>query len=507
MKKTVLMLVLAALPLLAFGQRPQQGPGQASPQRMMDWAGFNRYADANKDIKEAPLVVLMGDSITDNWARMRPEFFSEHNYLGRGIGAQTVEQMLARFQADVVDLHPRAVVILAGINDIAGNNGKIEFENIVGCLKSMCEIAKANGIVPILCSLTPCHRFFWRPEAEPAQDVIRLNAMLKEYATGAGVEYVDYHSGMALPGGEISQEDSQDGCHPTVAGYEKMEAMLVPVVERVLATPRQQARPAAGGPGRPAGPSDWGNFKRYEQANAALTEAPLVVLMGDSITDYWYDNDPDFFTENNFAGRGIAGQTASQMLVRFKQDVINLHPKAVAIMAGTNDLCQHMMGQAYYPDQTIIDNTVAMCELAEEAGIKVLLCSITPCAHYMAIPEEDAGARIIAMNKRLKAYADGHKNVTYVDYFTPLANAENGLDDNCSYDGIHPAVNLYDDMERILVDAVKKVLKMKRQDFYTLPSDEADRRKAKADEERRERGLPMNFQGMVDWMSRMRMGR
>ena len=97
--------------------------------------------------------------------------------------------------------------------------------------------------------------------------------------------------------------------------------------------------------------------------------------------------------------------------------------------------------------------------------------------------------------------------MTYVDYFTPLANAENGLDDNCSYDGIHPAVNLYDDMERILVDAVKKVLKMKRQDFYTLPSDEADRRKAKADEERRERGLPMNFQGMVDWMSRMRMGR
>ena len=153
---------------------------------------------------------------------------------------------------------------------------------------------------------------------------------------------------------------------------------------------------------RQAGPSDWGNFKRYEQANAQLTTAPLVVLMGDSITDFWYNEDPDFFTRNNFAGRGISGQTASQMLVRFKQDVVNLHPKAVAIMAGTNDLCQHMMGQSYYPDQTILDNIVAMCELAEEAGIKVLLCSITPCAHYMAIPEQDAGSRVVEMNKKLK---------------------------------------------------------------------------------------------------------
>ena len=500
MKKACLIMVLAALPLLVFAQSPQQRTTQDSQQaaRVADWAGFNRYAGANKEVGQAPRVVLMGDSITDNWARMRPDFFTEHNFLGRGISGQTVEHMLSRFQADVVDLHPRAVAILAGINNIAGNNGKIEFENIVGCLKSMCEIAKANGIVPILCSLTPCHHFFWNPEAEPAQDVIRLNGMLEEYATRAGIEYLDYHSKMALPGGEISTEDSRDGCHPTVAGYEKMEAMLVPVVERVLSAPRQQARP--GGPGRPAGPSDWGNFKRYEKANAELTSSPSVVLMGDSITDYWYDNDPDFFTKNNFVGRGIAGQTASQMLVRFKQDVIHLHPKAVAIMAGTNDLCQNMMGQSYYPDQTIIDNTVAMCELAEAAGIKVLLCSITPCAHYMAIPDQDAGSRIVALNARLKAYADTHKNVTYVDYHTPLADAGLGLPETGSYDGIHPAINLYDDMERILVDNVKKVLKMKKADFYTIPADEADARKSKDDADRREKGMPMNFQDMVEMM-------
>jgi len=509
MKRIVLILAGMAVSLLSFAQGAPQGGGNFQQmRRAMDWAGFNRYAEANKSVTQAPLVVFMGDSITDNWGQMRPDFFTDHNYICRGIGAQTVEQMLARFQADVVDLHPRAVAILAGINNIAGNNGKIEFENIVGCLKSMCEIARANGIVPILCSLTPCHHFFWNEEAKPAQEVIRLNGMLKDYATKAGIEYLDYHSKMSLPGGEISKEDSEDGCHPTVKGYEKMEAIIVPEIERILsAAPRQQARPAGGpaaGPGRQAGPSDWGNFKRYEEKNAEVTQSPLMVLMGDSITDYWYDSDPDFFTKNNFVGRGIAGQTASQMLVRFKQDVLNLHPKAVAIMAGTNDLCQHMMGQSYYPDQTIIDNTVAMCELAEKAGIKVLLCSITPVAHYMPIPDQDAGSRIVALNRQLKAYADSHKNVTYVDYHTPLADAELGLPETGSYDGVHPAINLYDDMERILTESVKKVLKMKKADFYTIPADEADRQKEKADAERREKGMPMNFKGMVEMMSRMR---
>ena len=397
------------------------------------------------------------------------------------------------------------VVIMAGVNNIAGNNGKIDFEDIAACIKSMCDIAKANNIIPILCSLTPCHRFFWNPEAEPAQDVIRLNGIYEAYAREAGIEYVDYHKAMALPGGVISETDSNDGCHPTAAGYEKMEAVVEPVIERVLAAAARPARQA--GPARPAGPQDWPNFKRYEEKNAALTEAPLMVLMGDSITDFWYDNDPDFFEKNNFAGRGISGQTASQMLTRFKQDVINLRPKAVAIMCGTNDLCQNMASQAYYPDQTIFDNTVAMCELAEDAGIKVLLCSITPCAHYMILPDIDAGSVIEAFNARLKAYADTHKNVTYVDYFTPLATAEKGLAENGSYDGIHPAVNLYDDMERILVDGLKKALKLKRQSFYTLPSDEADRRKAAADVERREKNQPMNFNDMVEMLSRMRMGR
>ena len=427
-KRIVLTLALVTVSVLSFAQRPQQGtmPDFQQLRRMMDWAGFNRYAEANQSVSTAPLVVFMGDSITDVWGSMRPSFFSDHNYLCRGIGGQTVEQMLARFQADVVDLHPKAVAIMAGINNIAGNNGKIEVKNIFGCLKSMCELARANGIIPILCSLTPCDRLSWNQDVKPAEEVRQLNAMMKDYAAGAGIEYVDYYSPLATASGGLSPDDSEDGCHPTSGCYEKMEAIIVPEIDRILAAAQRQ-QPRQSGPQRQMGPSDWGNFKRYEQMNSELTADPLVVLMGDSITDFWYNEDPDFFTKNNFAGRGISGQTASQMLVRFKQDVINLHPKAVAIMAGTNDICQHMMGQAYYPDQTIIDNIASMCELAGEAGIKVLLCSITPCAHYMAIPEQDAGSRIVEMNRKLKAYADSHKNVTYVDYHTPLATADLGL--------------------------------------------------------------------------------
>lgn len=490
MKKLILSLILVAGPLLMYAQEPAQMP---QFRRFRDWGGFARYEEANKAITSSPMVIFMGDSVTDFWAEYRPSFFSDHNYLGRGIGGQTVEHMVVRFQQDVVDLHPKVVVILAGINDIAQNNGPISLENIVACIKTMCEIAKANNIVPIVCSILPCDKFFWNKEAKPAQDVIALNKLLKAYTDKARITYADYHTPMGLPDGSLPLNYSEDGCHPTVEGYIKMEEIIQPVITETLN--RLEARSVKR-------PTDWGNFGRYEEANSQITASPLLVLMGDSVTDYWYGSDPDFFNKNNFVCRGIAGQTASQMLVRFTQDVISLKPKAVAIMAGTNDLCQNMADMAYYPDKTIIDNIIAMCELAGKAGIKVFLCSITPCAHYMPIPTVDAGSRIVALNAALKAYASTNKNVTYVDYFTPLATSENGLDDSCSYDGIHPAINCYDDMERILVSAVKKTLKLK-QDLYVLPSDKADSLKAKSDAERKEKHLPMNFGEVVTMMNRM----
>ncbi|MCF0185376.1 MAG: hypothetical protein HUJ98_02675 [Bacteroidaceae bacterium] len=231
---------------------------------------------------------------------------------------------------------------------------------------------------------------------------------------------------------------------------------------------------------------DWPAFQRYEEANKSVTGTPDMVLMGDSITDYWYNSDQNFFDKNNFVGRGIAGQTASQMLTRFYQDVISLHPKAVMIMAGTNDLCQQMMGASYYPDSNITGNIFMMCELAKEHGIKVILSSITPVDHYMPIPDIDAGSRIVEINSQLKAYAEKDKNVTYMDLHTPFADENKGLSDEMSYDGVHPNVYLYSFMEDIVVDTVKKVLKTKKE-YYTIPQEEAKVLKQKEDEQRAER--------------------
>jgi lysophospholipase L1-like esterase len=251
---------------------------------------------------------------------------------------------------------------------------------------------------------------------------------------------------------------------------------------------------------RSNGPSDWAAFKRYEKANLEITKSPDVVFMGNSITDYWVRDDPDFFTKNNFVGRGISGQTASQMLVRFRQDVINLKPKAVTIMAGTNDLAQQMAGMSYYPEANIVGNIISMCELAKANGIKILLCSITPCAHYIPIPEIAAGPEITKINKQLEAYANANKkDVTYVDYFTPLANSEMGLDPEMTYDGIHPNIYCYSFMEEIVAKSINQVIGNKIK-YYTIPRDVAKKRKEEDDKVRREKKMFMNFDEIVKMM-------
>lgn len=284
----------------------------------------------------------------------------------------------------------------------------------------------------------------------------------------------------------------------------KKSLLLAVILTFVLGTICAQNQSPQGpqgpqGAARSNGPSDWAAFKRYEKANLEITKTPDVVFMGNSITDYWVRDDPDFFTKNNFVGRGISGQTASQMLVRFRQDVISLKPKAVAIMAGTNDLAQQMAGMSYYPEANILGNIISMCELAKANGIKVLLCSITPCAHYIPIPEVAAGPEIARINKQLKVYAEATKGVTYVDYFTPLANSEMGLDPEMTYDGIHPNIYCYSFLEEIAAKSINQVLGNKTK-YYTIPRDIAKKRKEEDDKDRREKKMFMTFDEIVKMM-------
>ncbi len=213
-----IFVIMAAICLSAIVCNAQKGK---------DWAQYGVYKAANEAITETPGVVFMGNSITENWLKFRPEFFSSHNFAARGISGQTTYQMLARFQRDVVDLKPKKVVILAGTNDIAENCGPISLENIVGNIKSMCDIAKANKIKPIICSVIPCDRFVWRKDLKPAPVVKQLNQMLKALAQQQKIQFVDYHSALDNGEGGLSPELSKDGCHPLVAGYEIMEEIIL----------------------------------------------------------------------------------------------------------------------------------------------------------------------------------------------------------------------------------------------------------------------------------------
>ena len=198
-----------------------------------DWANFGRYRQQNEEIAGQKInAVFMGNSITDNWARMDPGFFSDHGFVGRGISGQTTSEMLVRFRRDVLDLKPEAVAILAGINDIAQNNGEISLENTFGNIVSMCELAKAHKIKVILCSVLPCDRLSRRPSIQPAEKVRRLNAMLKEYAEENRILFVDYWTAMANGNGGLDKVISKDGCHPTIEGYRIMEDIFLETAKK-----------------------------------------------------------------------------------------------------------------------------------------------------------------------------------------------------------------------------------------------------------------------------------
>ena len=202
---------------------------------IMDWANLNKYSKENESLN-APLkgekrVVFMGNSITEFWKVSDSSFFSNKSYINRGISGQTTPQMLVRFRPDVINLKPAAVVILAGINDIAENTGPITLETVFGNIVSMAELAKANNIKVILSSVLPALDFPWRPGLQPANKIIRLNSMIKNYCSQNKIIYVDYFSKMVDNQNGLRKDLSEDGVHPTIAGYKVMEPLVVAAIK------------------------------------------------------------------------------------------------------------------------------------------------------------------------------------------------------------------------------------------------------------------------------------
>lgn len=200
-----------------------------------DWPNLNQFKEKNIEVglpkTNEDRIVFMGNSITQGWGDRAPEFFNNTNYINRGIGGQTTPQMLLRFRQDVLKLYPKVVVILAGTNDIAGNTGPSTLEMIEDNLYSMAELAKAHNIEVVLCSLLPVFDYPWQTGLEPADKIIELNRRIKEYADKNGIVYADYFAAMVDERKGLKAEYTNDGVHPTQAGYE----VMAPIAEKAIA--------------------------------------------------------------------------------------------------------------------------------------------------------------------------------------------------------------------------------------------------------------------------------
>ncbi|GIZ08766.1 SGNH/GDSL hydrolase family protein [Flavobacterium sp. UMI-01] len=203
-----------------------------------DWANLNKYKKANSELKalgkKENRVVFMGNSITERWVDFDPDFFTQNNYIGRGISGQTTSQMLLRFKQDVVQLHPKIVVIHAGTNDIAGNTGPISIAEIAENIFSMAELAKAHNIKVILASVLPASSYSWSPSIEPIAKITELNSLLQNYARNNGILYLDYYSALVNEEKGLKKEYGRDTVHPNLEGYKVMEPLAKAAINKAL---------------------------------------------------------------------------------------------------------------------------------------------------------------------------------------------------------------------------------------------------------------------------------
>ena len=199
-----------------------------------DWANLNYYKEENlklvrEGIKEG--IIFMGDSITEEWGRIMPEFFSNKQYINRGIGGQTTPQMLIRFRQDVIDLNPEAVIILAGTNDIAGNTGPSSVKMIIDNLMSMAEIASKQNIQVFMSSILPVFRYPWNKSIiEPFKKIAEINNFMKDFSNREKLVYVDYHSHMVDSRPGLKLELTTDEVHLNQAGYIVMSEIVKKVI-------------------------------------------------------------------------------------------------------------------------------------------------------------------------------------------------------------------------------------------------------------------------------------
>lgn len=221
------------LPFAANAQEAESWDVKWNRMLREDWPGLGRYRADNARLRAAGTntnIVFLGDSITEGWRDKTPGFFKAGRVC-RGIGGETTPQMVLRMMADVIDLKPRFVHIMAGTNDIAGNTGPMTFEQSCDNFRMMTQLAQANRIQVLLASVPPAAGFPWRPALETVTPIRRFNAWLQAYAAKASATWIDYSPVLADAAGGMKPGLAYDGVHPTEQGY----ALMATVIEPFLA--------------------------------------------------------------------------------------------------------------------------------------------------------------------------------------------------------------------------------------------------------------------------------
>lgn len=207
-------------------------PGRDDAAMVTDWPWLGRYAKDNARIASEGKqidIAFIGDSITELWKHRHPDFFSSKR-INRGIGGQTSPQILLRMMPDVIAHRPKTVHILAGTNDVAGNTGPIAEGNTVANIVAMVQLAKANGIRPVVGTIPPAAQFFWRSEVEPVEKIRSINRMLHAASKKHRFALIDYYGVLATENGALPTDLGPDGVHPNEAGYARMEEVLTKTV-------------------------------------------------------------------------------------------------------------------------------------------------------------------------------------------------------------------------------------------------------------------------------------
>ena len=204
-----------------------------------DWANLGYYEKRNRELglpdENEKRIVFMGDSITEEWGNLYPEFFSGNYYINRGIGGQTTPQMLIRLKPDAIDLKPYAIIILAGTNDIAGNTGPSTVKMITDNIFSMAELAIAYEIKVVLASILPVYQYPWVDDVlDPLSVIDSINSKIKDYVENKGLLYLDYYSSMVDDRKGLKLDFTGDGVHPNEAGYRVMSAIAGEIISQVL---------------------------------------------------------------------------------------------------------------------------------------------------------------------------------------------------------------------------------------------------------------------------------